>query len=468
MVCGYRLYSRFAVRESRRAGRDLTVLFSRSRLTKVCPRLALGLLLVAAPAKSQTIDPALARQYFQEAEANCKKDNGRLWGVSLCGPILFADPETRAVVANQADGEGRLERRDDVYVGKLPDAVGVANTATQWAGVAWTMVMWPLPEFRQPRVRLLMHECFHRIQSQIGLSPEDSSNNHLDTRDGRIWLEMEWRALEHAIWSQGPARHKAIADALYFRAYRRSLFPGGAARENALELNEGLAEYTGLKLSSHSPEEFAMLADSTLRGAPDRHPNFVRSFAYVSGPAYGFLLDAAEALWRRALTPQSDLGQLLAHAYEVQMPEVRQAEAVQRAGRYDGDEVMALEIRRDQARQAKLTEARKRFVDGPVLILPVGSQFNYGFDPNNVFSIDEDSTVYLGEVQVSDEWGILKASGGFMLVRRTGHVVRVQVPAPADANRRPIKGDGWTLDLQEGWQVAPGDRKGDLMLKKLH
>jgi len=418
-------------------------------------------------AQQPPIDLKRAQEYFGDAQTASRRDHGALWGVELCGPILFADPETRAVVANQADGEGRLERRDGVYVGKLPDAVGVANTATQWAGVAWTMVMWPLPELRQPRVRLLMHECFHRVQSRIGLPATDSNNSQLDTLEGRIWLEMEWRALEHAIWSQGPARHKAIADALYFRVYRRSLFPGAAARENALELNEGLAEYTGVKLSAESLAEVAMLADGTLRGALDRHPNFVRSFAYVSGPAYGFLLDAAGAPWRHGLTAQSDLGQLLAHAYQVRVPEVKHAEAVQRAGSYDGDEVIALETRRDEVRQAKLNEARKRFVDGPVLIFPVGSQFNYGFDPNNVLGIDEDSTVYLGDVQVSDEWGILKASNGFMLVRQAGHVVRVQVPAPADTDQRPIKGEGWTLELQAGWQVGPGDRKGDLVLKKL-
>lgn len=419
-------------------------------------------------AKEPPIDLKLAGEYFEDAQTASQRDHGALWGVELGGPILFVDPETRVVVANQSDAEGKLEHRDAVYIGKLPDAVGVANTATQWAGVGWTMVMWPLPEFRQPRVRLLMHECFHRVQSQIGLPATDSTNSQLDTREGRIWLEMEWRALEHAVWSHGPARHKAIADALYFRAYRRLLFAGSAARENALELNEGLAEYTGVKLSATSLEEFAMLADSALRGAPDRHPNFVRSFAYVSGPAYGFLLDALGARWRHGLTPQSDLGQLLAHAYRVQLPEVREAEAVRRARLYDGDELIALETRRDQARQAKLTEARKRFIDGPVLILPVGSQFNYGFDPNNVLGIDEDSTVYLGDVQVSDEWGILKAAGGFMLVRQAGLVVRVQVPGPADASRRPVIGEGWTLELHEGWQVAPGNRKGDLVLTKLH
>ena len=131
--------------------------------------------------------------------------------------------------------------------------------------------------------------------------------------------------------------------------------PALLLRKMRLRLNEGLAEYTGVKLSAQSPAEFAMLADSNLRLGPDRHPNFVRSFAYVSGPAYGFLLDAAGENWRHGLTLQSDLGKLLAHAYEARLVEVRADEALKRARAYDGDELIALETRRDlrQAGQAR-------------------------------------------------------------------------------------------------------------------
>src|SRR2546429_7426343 len=47
--------------------------------------------------------------------------------------------------------------------------IGRANTATKWAGVEWTMVMWPVPQYKQPRMRLMLHECFHRVQAEIGL-----------------------------------------------------------------------------------------------------------------------------------------------------------------------------------------------------------------------------------------------------------------------------------------------------------
>src|SRR6185369_13484981 len=114
-------------------------------------------------------------------------------------------------------------------------------------------------------------------------------NSHLDTLNGRIWIQMEWRALERALRQTGPARKSAIADALLFRSYRRSLFTDSAGNENALEINEGLAEYTGVKLSSADLQETVMRADIILRQARN-NPTFTRSFAYVSGPVYGALL----------------------------------------------------------------------------------------------------------------------------------------------------------------------------------
>jgi hypothetical protein len=423
--------------------------------------------LVASCASAQVsaIDRTLAKNYFREAQAASEKDAGKLWHTQLYGPILFVDPETRAVVANQADNEGRLKREDDVLVGNLPPEIGVANTSTRWGGVEWTMVVWPLPEYRQARVRLLLHECFHRIQGSIGLPATDSANNHLDTRDGRVWLQLEWRALEHALWQQSEDRRKAIEDALYFRSFRRSLFSGAATREDGLELNEGLAEYTGMKLSTQSHAEFAMAVDADLREAPVRRPGFVRSFAYVSGPAYGWLLDAAGTDWRQSLTAQSDLGKVLATAYAVKLPPPTRAGAVERAAAYGGDEVIAIETQRDEERQARLAAAKRQFIDGPVLLLPLSQDVGYTFDPHGIFAIDDTSSVYYGQVEITDHWGIAKCSKGVLLTRdAAGGVVRAQLPLPADTSKHPLAGDGWTLELNGGWAVAPAKRAGDLTL----
>jgi hypothetical protein len=156
---------------------------------------------------------------------------------------------------------------------------------------------------------------------------------------------------------------------------------------------------------------------------------------------------------------------LLAAAYGIKVPAPDRGEAVRRAEVYNGDAIIAQETAKERVREVKVSAARKQFVDGPVLILPVSPQFGYTFNPNALLAIDGDTTVYDGEVQATDAWGVLQSSDGFLVVRHNGPIVRVQVPAPAEVNTRPLKGDGWTLVLQKGWVLAPGDRAGDYVLK---
>jgi hypothetical protein len=415
-------------------------------------------------AQSNTIDTKLAAHYFQQLKETSERDGGKTWGLPLYGPIMFVDPRSGSIVANQADLEHKLVPQDGVFVGKLPNEINAANTATDWAGVHWTMVMWPVAELRQPRERLLLHECFHRLQKTLGLPARDAVNAHLDELNGRIWIQMEWRALERALRTNGLARRAALADALLFRSYRRSLFPAAAKNETALELNEGLAEYTGVKLSSADLQEATVRADIVLRQARN-NPTFARSFAYVSGPAYGALLDLSGRPWRKSLQPASDLGELLQQRYAIP---IRASEAAARAAvsRYDGEEIVTLETQQEQRRKQQVADARKKFLDEPVLILSLTDDVQYSYDPNNVIGVDASSTVY-PTMRLVDAWGILTVTNGAWVERNgAGHVVRARVPAPADLSTRPLKGDGWSLELTNGWEVVPDERRGDVKLTR--
>src|SRR6185312_1015730 len=145
---------------------------------------------------------------------------------------------------NRTTGVGCTVKKT-VYVGKLPESVMVADTPTEWGGKRWTMLRWPLPEDTLTRQIEFGHEMFHRIQPELHLDAPDSSNRHLDTAQGRLWLQLEWRALAAALAESGPAQVRAIRDALAFRAHRRQLFPNSATTESSLEIAEGIPEYTG-------------------------------------------------------------------------------------------------------------------------------------------------------------------------------------------------------------------------------
>src|SRR5581483_8805890 len=130
-------------------------------------------------------------------------------------------------------------------------------------------------------------ESFHRIAPRLGFGGgHEGGNAHLDTMEGRYWMRLEWRALAAALRGDPGA----VQDALAFRARRRQLFPNAAAEERDLEIREGLAEYTGTALAEPDLSKRIPHLIEQLRDA-EKSPSFVRSFAYVSGPAWGALVE---------------------------------------------------------------------------------------------------------------------------------------------------------------------------------
>ena len=226
-------------------------------------------------------------------------------------------------------------------------------------------------------------------------------------------------------------------------------------------MNEGLAEYTGVKLSG-SPNLNQYVVDTDLKEIANRQ-TFVRSFAYASGPAYGVLLDETKAEWRKNLKKDDDLGNLLQKKLAVKLPPNIKQTAHARAKNYDGDRLQAFEVERENNRQKLLAEYRAKLVDGNVLEIPLQKGMNMQFNPNNLVPLDALGTVY-PDIRIVDAWGILTVSRGGALMSPT--FSKIYVPAPSSLIASPIQGDGWTLELNADWTLAAGARKGSYILKK--
>ena len=416
-----------------------------------------------ASAQTSGIDPDLAHLYFSEVRHLGQIDGGRLWGRHVDGPMFFVDPETRQVVANMRDSAGIFHEQNGVWVGTLSLDQSPANTALVWAGRRWSMVMWPVSDSRYARGRLLMHESFHRIQNDLGLPPSDRANNQFGTAEGRIWTRLEWRALVEALVRSGEERRQALTDAMTYRARRELLSPTAADDERALELNEGLAEYTGYALSGlpHSAlyDRIAVnLAQS------EQQDNFARAFPYVSGPAYALLLDATGQPWRNRLNARSNVAEMAARAYGIN--KIDPANADSRSARYSPARMIADERARETRRVAIEARLRAKFVDGPTVTLIPGSKFNYSFDPNGATPLENVGTVFETS-RVTDEWGTLDVSSGGVLMRRGAwSITAVVVSAPA-GDAPPMKGDGWEIHLAPGWSIQRGTRVGDWVVRRI-
>jgi hypothetical protein len=396
---------------------------------------------------------------FRAAEEAAAGDGGALWGVDLAVPVLVVDPLSRRVAANRADAEGVLVEQGGVFLGTLPKEKPVANAPVEWLGERWAMVLSLfVTDVPAERVALVAHESFHVVQPGLGLYVFGDENAHLDGPDGRLWLQLEWRALGRALVSAGEERSAAVRDALDFRAARRALHAEAAANENALELREGLAAYTGQRLAGL--DAAACVADVERRAA--KEDGFNRSFAYFSGPLHGYLLDALAPDWRRGLDGKSDLGALLATAAGV-TPDAARAEG--RAKTYGGEALRAAERQRDAERLARLARFRKLLVEGPVLVLDLsvlrpGSTMN----TRKTFPLEEGRIVYT-ERRHTAEWGTLTIGEGAAILE-DARTKRGYVSLENAALDRK-SGPGWTLEVAPGWCVAPGERPGDFRVERV-
>src|SRR5262245_32217662 len=399
---------------------------------------------LALPAKAQPY--ASARSAAAELQSMCEADRGQLWRVSLCGPLLVVNPATRAVWASQADSGGVLTALSDGgWRGVLPQGVPVANTTVTWSGVRWIMVVGPLPEDAAQRRVLVAHEAWHRIQEQIALAAQASDATHLESERGRYFMRLELRALSTALRSRSSSRRRAAQEALMFRSARLAEFTTAGASETALDRNEGLASYTGVKLGAEEPDFFA----ARTLDQYDGHQAFARAYAYATGPAYGLLLDDYVEDWRRNLGRFAP-ADLLARALPGLQASPRRLRRA--AERYGGPAIAVEERDRAIAQRARVTELRQRFGQGPRLELPL-RQMQYEFDPARVTPIEGLGNFY-SNLTLRDVWGELVAAEGAVI---DANLTRVTAAAPAPGG---LAGPGWRLRLNPGFGVAGPDGQG--------
>ncbi len=403
------------------------------------------------------IDLAKAKEAFAQARTVSEKEGGHLWGMKLYGAMFFVDPQTRYTASNEPDPQGVLHAEDGVYVGTLPKDVIVSNAPVEWEGKRWTMLMWPLYGGAADLPIIFGHEMFHRIQPALHLDAPDAPNPHLDTAEGRLWLQLEWRALAAALVGKGAAREEAIRDALLFRDHRHALFPGSARTEASLEIAEGVPEYTGTMAGTADLNDARWRTIAKLAN-PDQSITFPRSFAYTSGPPYGMLLDERMPGWRTKLTKESDLGALLKSTVHGQA----KASAEDRANVYGARMLRIAEADRAAKAEAEKARYRAALVEGPTLALPNAGHFRFSFNPSALISLGDAGVVY-PTFHASDDWGTLDVKDGVLLPT---DFKRATVAAPRDPKGPRLEGPGWTLDLAPGWRVLPGDKPGNYTVKK--
>ncbi|AZB20003.1 hypothetical protein EG352_20740 [Chryseobacterium indologenes] len=398
--------------------------------------------------------------FFNELKTASQK-SASLWNEALYGPVLFIDPKTRDIFANEKDAEGLLQLNADVYTGILPVNINIANTAINWKGKRWAMIMLPLPENKQKRIGLLAHESFHRIQPLLGFELNNTENNHLDQRDGRMYLRLELEALKKAIQSVSDNELKEhLTRALSFRKYRHNLYDGSALSENLLELNEGMAEFTGVIVSNRNKRETAKFLTDGINGFFN-NPTFVRSFAYHTIPVYGYLLYDKDKNWNKNITAKTDLTDYFVKAFKISISSDLENAVKKESLLYNGSSIAKDEGIREEKKKKRIAEYKSQFIEQPHFEIKF-EKMNVSFDPRNIIPVEDKGTVY-PVIRVTDKWGVLTVEKGALM---SPNWDKISITNPKQAEDKKISGEGWTLDLADGYMIKKDEVTGNQTLVK--
>lgn len=86
---------------------------------------------------------------------------------------------------------------------------------------------------------------------------------------------------------------------------------------------------------------------------------------------------------------------------------------------------------------------------------------NVSFDPRNMVPIEDKGTVY-PNIRVTDKWGILTVENGALM---SPNWDKISISNPTQTTDKKISGDGWTLELSNGYTVEKDQTSGNYKLK---
>ena len=407
-----------------------------------------------ADAQSPTFKDTVSA-YFENVKYQTRK-NIKVWQKDIYGPILLVNLFNRTAYANYPDSAGVLKKEGDIYVGTLPRNVLVANAPIYWNGRTWAMILIQfLPSEDHNRNNLITHELFHVAQQSLGFTKvNERQNNHLDLRDGRIYLRLELAALREAAISRNSRKRKThFKNALLFRKKRHELFPGSDTSENIVELNEGLAEYTGERLSGRSRKEaykhFASKINSYILS-----PSYVRTFPYQTIPVYGYFLNKKRKYWNQNIRSQTNLTSYISDQLNVAIKPDALLSIKKLFPLYKGDAIVMEETKRETDRLKLVAEYKTRFFEQPTLEITFEKR-QMSFDTRNLVALGDKGVVY-STLTVNDNWGTLVIEKGGGLISPTQN--KILISAPVQINDTEITGEGWTLKLKKGYTLTKDEK----------
>lgn len=383
----------------------------------------------------QPREKTLEESLQQTAKILNEQKSKELWNISLNASIIIIDHfENKMYFASIEDGKSQLFNEES-WDNKVP----LANSFFEYEGKRYvTLIHAALMNTTcEQRVNILSHEIFHLYQNSLGIENVLSANYHIDEVQGRALLQIEMKALQQALGGD----LSSLYNALYIRAYRQSLYPDN--NEDLYELNEGLAEYTGVKLSTTNMREYIIN-----RLEYNIKSGYMNAFGYFTGSAYACILDDLYPQWRY----DKDLGKGMIYLINKSHPEyaiiIDDTYLSELLNKYNYDKILS-----DEGEELKsfgnIAHFEELLKSETTKLCITNNRINFTYNPNDRV-ITLPNAVLLRNMTIKAEWGQINVKSG--IVRLNDWSAFYLLP-PQKIAANKAEGDSYEIILNQGWKI---------------
>lgn len=382
-------------------------------------------------------------RFFKKVDSITSK-NKYIWDKNIYGPVLLIDEKNRKYYANTNPDEEVFSKEHNCYEGTLPKGkIFAGNTTIKWKGKVWATASLPLSTIPGFDIELVTHELTHVVLGARGHSVSAQNTSHLTTQDGRVLIRLEFELLKKFIM-EDRKDIQLLKDALSIRLLRYEKFPDYRKNENALEHNEGLANYSGTimanltksKIKSFYTMRINMFVNSKTYG---------KDFAYIPMVVYGMKLRETDSLWTQKITPKSDLTDFFVKKFNVSKSPENLDFYI---SKYDFSGIIEKEKNTIIKQQKSIDSISKIFLKAPYFKLKLEKP-SMSTSPED-FLLNEKGR-HFSTARILDLWGELNTTKGIVISPdfRTAYL-----RAPQNYSSNNVVGEGYTLKLKKGYKVV--------------
>ncbi len=406
---------------------------------------------------------------LNKAKKLLEEDAGKLWGYPVWDDhILVIDYDRTVYSIHSFPGS----KTDDgvLFYAPIPDDTLVfVNTVQYFRGDYYATV---LTNYLYDHSVTIIHELFHLLQQKHATLNGDAVV-YLDYYDAREWLRLEYRSLQNALKHAGKNHRQKVVtyleDALLFRKIRQRQYAEYLQKEIEIETLEGLANYTGFMLST-LPDRYQSAMDEIYQR--EQAQTYTRPFPYATGVAYGLLFDFMGIQWKQGLDKVYNFLEVYERNKDISISEtaIRKAKA-----RNNYTKIHSEETERKEQNEALIKYYRNLFLEKPVLkVVLVDENYGRTFNMNGTIELPGVGTVYSG-ITGRDKSG--KNFGNFRTIAEKSSLGNAGVlmlpdfmtyifPEPISIDDNKVTGEGYEIELNEGWVIEKADTAGNYVIRK--